>query len=108
MRANWWGLAGERVNRLVGRISKSEAISGIPGSPVNHHGAPYSLTEEFVAVYRMHPLIPDDIPFRSHLNNAALPERTFHEPASANPGRCDEQMPRTDLPATYGTPHPDP
>ena len=38
---------------------------GIPGSPTNHHGVPYSLTEEFVAVYRMHPLIPDDYVFRS-------------------------------------------
>ena len=26
---------------------------------------PYSLTEEFVAVYRMHPLIPDEFTFRS-------------------------------------------
>ena len=60
MRANWFGLAGERVHRLLGRLSGSEIISGIPGSPTDHHGVPYSLTEEFVAVYRMHPLIPDD------------------------------------------------
>ncbi|KAL1647471.1 hypothetical protein SLS58_002801 [Diplodia intermedia] len=38
MNANWWGLAGETVNKIVGRISKtSEAISGIPGSTVDHH-----------------------------------------------------------------------
>jgi hypothetical protein len=61
MNANWWGLAGEKVKRLFGRISPSEAISGIPGSGVNHHGADYSLTEEFVTVYRMHPLIPDEL-----------------------------------------------
>ena len=30
-----------------------------------HYGVPYSLTEEFVAVYRMHPLIPDDWSFRA-------------------------------------------
>jgi len=61
MDSNWWGLAGERVNRLLGRLNSSEAISGIPGSPVNHHGAPFALTEEFVSVYRLHPLIPDEI-----------------------------------------------
>ena len=44
-----------------GRISTSEEISGILGAPTNHFGHPYSLTEEFVAVYRMHPLIPDDV-----------------------------------------------
>jgi hypothetical protein len=40
-------------------------IRGIPGTPTDHHGVPYSLTEEFVAVYRMHPLIPDHFDFRS-------------------------------------------
>jgi hypothetical protein len=61
MDSNWWGVAGERVRRLIGRLSSSEAISGILGSPVNHHGAPFALTEEFVSVYRLHPLIPDEI-----------------------------------------------
>lgn len=59
MAANWWGIVGEKLTKAVGRISKTnEAISGIPGSGVDHHGIPYSLTEEFVSVYRMHPLIP--------------------------------------------------
>lgn len=64
MKANWWGLVGETLTKSVGRVSKtSEAISGIPGSIVNHFGVPYSLTEEFVSVYRMHSLIPDNIAF---------------------------------------------
>lgn len=59
MHANWWGIVGETLTKAVGRISKtSEAISGIPGSGVDHQGIPYSLTEEFVSVYRMHSLIP--------------------------------------------------
>lgn len=65
MRANWFGLAEERVRNLIGRLSDSEVISGIPGSPTEQHSAPYSITEEFVAVYRMHPLIPDDLELRS-------------------------------------------
>ncbi|KAK1750886.1 heme peroxidase [Echria macrotheca] len=64
MNANWWGLAGETLTKMVGRISKtSEVISGIPGSGANQDGIPYSMTEEFVSVYRMHPLIPDTIAF---------------------------------------------
>jgi Animal haem peroxidase len=65
MNANWYGLLGERVRRKFGRLSRSDVLSGIPGSPTDHHTAPYSLTEEFVAVYRMHPLIPDEYEFRS-------------------------------------------
>jgi hypothetical protein len=79
MRAQWFGLASEWVKRRFGRISASEAISGIPGSPTDHHGVPYSLTEEFVAVYRMHPLLPDDFTFRGLGDDAVLAELTFPE-----------------------------
>ena len=61
MNANWSGLAGASVKKYFGRISASEAISGIPGSETNQHGADYCLTEEFTAVYRLHPLLPNDI-----------------------------------------------
>jgi hypothetical protein len=60
MNANWWGLYGQWAKRHLGRLSRSEVLSGIPGSPTDHFGVPYSITEEFVAVYRMHPLVPDD------------------------------------------------
>jgi heme peroxidase len=65
MKGNWWGLATERVHRLLGRLGDSEVVSGIPGSPMDHQGVPFSITEEFVAVYRMHPLLPDDLAFWS-------------------------------------------
>ncbi|KAI9167866.1 Alpha-dioxygenase 2 [Paramyrothecium foliicola] len=71
MNANWWGLVGEGLTKAFGRISKtSEIISGIPGSGVDHDGIPYSLTEEFVSVYRMHSLIPDNIAFFEANNGA--------------------------------------
>ena len=61
MNANWAGLAGAHFKKYFGRISASEVISGIPGSVTNHDGAEYCLTEEFVAVYRLHPLLPNFI-----------------------------------------------
>jgi Animal haem peroxidase len=79
MRGQWFGLASEWVKSRFGRISGSEVISGIPGSPTDHHGVPYSLTEEFVAVYRMHPLLPDEFTFRSLADDAVLQELTFPE-----------------------------
>ncbi|KAJ4135313.1 hypothetical protein NW768_004939 [Fusarium equiseti] len=67
MNANWWGLLGDKLWHVFGRVfdNKSDVISGIPGSGVNHDGAPYCLTEEFVSVYRLHPLIPDNVAFFS-------------------------------------------
>jgi hypothetical protein len=79
MRANWYGILGKRLNKKLGRRSSNEVLGGIPGSPTDHHGVRYSLTEEFVAVYRMHPLLPDDFTFRSLQTDEVLEERTFRE-----------------------------
>jgi hypothetical protein len=106
MRANWWGVAGEKVHMLLGRISASEVISGIPGSPKDHFGVPYSITEEFVAVYRMHPLIPDSFDFRLATNDGRIQERTFREVAGPHvPGILGE-IRLADLFYSFGVAHP--
>lgn len=42
----------------------------IAGNPKHIHGVPYSLTEEFTSVYRMHPFLPENIVVRDHETNA--------------------------------------
>jgi hypothetical protein len=79
MRAIWHGVLGERVHRLFGRVSRNAALSGIPGSGTDHFGVPFAITEEFSAVYRMHPLIPDDWTFHAATDGAELERRTFRE-----------------------------
>ncbi|MFN6487725.1 MULTISPECIES: peroxidase family protein [unclassified Nostoc] len=61
MKANWWGLFTENFTKTFGRISPTEAFSGIPDSGVDHHKVDFTLTEEFVSVYRLHPLMPDKL-----------------------------------------------
>jgi hypothetical protein len=103
LRANWWGLAGERASRLFGRISRHEEISGIPGSRVDHYGIPYSLTEEFAAVYRMHPLLRDDWSLRAVADDTTLRECTFRDisgPAGADVLR---DLDTDDLLYSFGT-----
>ncbi len=77
MRANWFGLAGERVKQLFGRLNPDEAISGVVGSATDHHTAPYSITEDFVTVYRMHPLVPDDYEFLNLTGKAEPQQLSF-------------------------------
>jgi hypothetical protein len=103
LRANWWGLAGERIYNRFGRISKSEVVSGIPGSETQHYGVPYCLTEEFVAVYRMHPLVPDEFSFRSAADDAGIENTTFRD--IAGPGALDamHKVSMTDLLYSFGT-----
>ena len=106
LRANWWGLAGEMTHRLFGRISNAELISGIPGSATDHFGIPFSITEEFVAVYRMHPLIRDDYLFRSLKNDKKLDELGFMDLAFSNARGVMERMSMEDLLYTFGTINP--
>ena len=79
MRANWWGLEGRRLHEAAGRLGKSEWLAGIPGSETDHFGVPYSITEEFVAVYRMHPLLRDEYTFWSVANDRELETRELPE-----------------------------
>ncbi len=53
----------------------------------DHHGAPYSLTEDFVTVYRLHPLLPDEYLFVDHRTGELLGERTLPR----HPGRDDRR-----------------
>lgn len=106
MRANWFGLAGERVHKLLGRISSSEAISGIPGSPTEQYGVPFCLTEEFVAVYRMHPLVPDDYSLRSSANDQEVMAATLRDLAGPNALDVARKVGAADLLYSFGTQHP--
>ena len=62
MHANWSGVPYRVMRKVLGK--KSEAGYGIVGSPTDQHSAPYVLTEEFTSVYRLHPLIPDEMNVR--------------------------------------------
>ncbi len=104
---NWWGMASERVNKVFGRISGSELISGIPGSETDHYGVPFALTEEFVAVYRLHPLIPDDIDIYSMTTGEILKKLTFPDIANRNAATViDDKVSVIDTLYSFGISHP--
>ncbi|MGA7732438.1 MAG: peroxidase family protein [Chloroflexia bacterium] len=107
MNANWWGLQSERLNKAFGRLTGDEAISGIPGSETDHHGAPFTLTEEFAAVYRLHPLIPDEITISSLETGKVLKKLDFIQVANRNAATVmDDQVGVNDLWYSFGTSHP--
>jgi hypothetical protein len=64
------------------------------------------LTEEFVAVYRMHPLIPDDYAFRSAADHRLLLERDLRGVAQRSALEVLSQVSLTDLFYSFGTAHP--
>ena len=63
MHAQWSGVPYRWMKLVLG--GNSEIAHGIIGSETAQHSAPYAMTEEFTAVYRMHPLLPDTVQIRS-------------------------------------------
>jgi len=73
MRANWYGLkdaAGLKNSKNKFLVSilekldrrKAHAILGLVGTgKLSSYNVPFTLTEEFVSVYRMHPLVPEQV-----------------------------------------------
>ncbi|HEY9801255.1 MAG TPA: peroxidase family protein [Leptolyngbyaceae cyanobacterium] len=106
MNANWYGLLGQHVKQLFGRIGDGELLSGIVGSSTDHHTAPYYLTEEFVSVYRLHPLIPDEFEIHELKTGKLLMKKDFFEASGKRTRALVEAVPITDLFYSLGVAHP--
>jgi hypothetical protein len=63
MHAQWSGVPYRWMSTILGE--DNEIAHGIIGSETDQHSAPYAMTEEFTAVYRMHPLLPETIRIHS-------------------------------------------
>ncbi|NVJ59859.1 MAG: peroxidase [Gammaproteobacteria bacterium] len=93
MYSNWYGLGEGALSDILGQVAPyagvigslfgtdaqldvlkmgNKAINGIVGGEADDYGVPYSLTEEFVSVYRMHQLMPDEFSIRSLADNSEL------------------------------------
>lgn len=78
LNGNWNGPpADDWLARLGIWLMDTHASVGIPKTKPDHHAAPYSLTEDFVTVYRMHPLVPDDYTFHSARTGELFEQRSF-------------------------------
>ncbi len=106
MRTNWYGVVGDELQDVLTFLDDDELLGGIVGSHADHHAAPYSLTEEFVAVYRMHPLMPDDLTFRSVATDGVIGHTTLLEMAGRGAATIAGQVTMADLFYSFGRTHP--
>jgi 2,4-dienoyl-CoA reductase-like NADH-dependent reductase (Old Yellow Enzyme family) len=106
MNVNWYGLAGEELQDALMFLNDSEYLGGIIGSKTDHHTAPYAMTEEFVSVYRMHPLMPDTYDFRSLATGGHLDTLDLHQVAGRRTAAIAERFSMPDLFYSFGVSHP--
>ena len=102
MRGNWYGVLGPWGSRILRRFTRWDFLIGIPGSRRDDHGVPYSLTEEFVGVYRMHPLIPDEFRLVSPADGREIGTRTMLQLTGTETRRGGEGLGREELMASFG------
>lgn len=105
-RASWWGILGEEYAKAHGRRARSELLSGIPLSAQDHHAAPYAMTEEFTAVYRMHSLVPDTFSFRDHADDHELEACELLDVFAGGVRRLYDDVPFADVVYSLGASHP--
>jgi hypothetical protein len=106
MNVNWSGALGQHIKDRFGRLGDSEIFSGIMGSPQEHHGARFQLTEEFVSVYRMHPLIRDDWNLFDHETGELREQRKFVEVQGADTRKFMDRFEIPDLIYSMGVENP--
>ncbi|MET9886450.1 peroxidase family protein [Streptomyces sp. NPDC006430] len=106
LKTNWQGPPKKWLEQLGLWLFESHSLTGIPKTLPDHHGVPYSLTEDFVTVYRMHPLLPDDYEIMDHRLGRRLDTLGFNDLQGA---AAEALMRKTGLANslyTLGTAHP--
>src|SRR4051794_31490306 len=107
MRANWSGPpAGDWLTRLGLWLVDQHASVGIPATKPDHHRIPFSLTEDFVTVYRMHPLLPDEYFFLNHRTGESLGQRSLPEILGSRADGALRDMGLADVLYSFGRAHP--
>ena len=117
MNANWYGLNKYLSPKLVTTppyvpLPYRHVLFGIRGGSRELHKdpqmqteVPFSLTEEFVSVYRMHTLLPDDIALSS-IGGQSLRTVNLAQTRNHHARQIEEQYGSADLLYSFGIEHP--
>jgi hypothetical protein len=85
---------------------RNPELGGVVGNPIEKHGEPFGLTEEFVEVYRLHSLLPESLRIRP-VSGAGDPVDVYL-PTTRQAGsrKTTQRYAMTDLFHSFGTQHP--
>jgi hypothetical protein len=106
IRANWYGAPKDWVTQAAAWLFNEHALKGIPETKPDHHGVPFSLTEEFVSVYRLHPLIPDDYAFFDGRDGSAKGTRAFLDIQGEDTDGVMRELELSNVLYSFGIAHP--
>lgn len=112
LNANWYGLLTNAFRRPGERKTLSDLnirnpeMGGVVGNPIDKHGSPYGLTEEFVEVYRLHSFLPETLEIRPVGGDGVAEQVPFPAARQAGSRKLTERIPMADLLHSFGNQHP--
>ncbi len=117
MLANWYGLVNPNSWKAIRHIpglnktdwnlvNMGQVVSGIVGEKTDNSGVPFSITEEFTSVYRLHSLLPETIRLKKLSNQRAAVEHPFMETRNDKSYAFMEKNDLKDLFYSFGTQKP--
>ena len=112
LNANWYGVLTNLLRRgserrtLAGINIRNPEMGGVVGNPINKHGEPYGLTQEFVEVYRLHSLLPETIAIRRLDDSAGVEQIPFPATRQAGSPKLSRRVPMAHLFFSFGNQHP--
>jgi tetratricopeptide (TPR) repeat protein len=112
LHANWFGLATTVLRRDKHRRTRAALniphpeIGGVVGNPCIKHGVPFSLSEEFVEIYRLHSLLPESLLIRRHGSGEVCEEIPLAATRQAGSSKLTRRIAMTDLFYSFANQHP--
>ncbi|NUO01382.1 MAG: tetratricopeptide repeat protein [Saprospiraceae bacterium] len=108
LNANWYGMltnlfkSGNNRKTVAEINVRNPELGGVVGNPINKHGAPYGLTEEFTEVYRLHSLLPETLKIRTLANKDQVEEVPFPDTRQAGSRKLTKRVAMADLFYSFG------
>ena len=108
LNANWYGMLTNLFHsgthrKTVAEINvRNPELGGVVGNPIDKHGAPYGLTEEFTEVYRLHSLLPEILEIRTLANKDQVEAIPFPDTRQAGSGKLTKRVAMSDLFFSFG------
>ncbi|MEO8538656.1 MAG: peroxidase family protein [bacterium] len=112
LNANWYGVLTNLLRRGSERRTlapfnvRNPEMGGVVGNPINKHGAPYGLTQEFVEVYRLHSLLPETLAIRRATDADVVEQVPFPSTRQAGSPKLTQRVTMADLFFSFGNQHP--
>jgi Animal haem peroxidase len=108
LNANWYGMLTNLFHKGMKRKTVADVnirnpeLGGVVGNPIDKHGSPYGLTEEFTEVYRLHSLLPETLHIRTIANKDKVEEIPLPETRQSGSRKLTKRVAMSDLLFSFG------